>query len=201
METLSTILSIVSIVIAVGATVLSVVFYRWAAADSTKSSENLVAMRAAVESLNVLVGALRTESFELVRSSQADLALLARQGMRRVNEDKARDPLTKSATDREGVVRPVEDSEHSPAREPSKLDLIRAQEALGRHMMKKRGSHFVKSLGDLQERIMAVFEKASNSEILNAGEIRRRLNSDEYDIGEVVYATYTLREAGRVLDA
>ena len=71
METLSIVLSIVSIVIAVGATALAIVFFRWADQDARKTAENLAETTSAIERLNQVVEILRKESFALLKSSHA----------------------------------------------------------------------------------------------------------------------------------
>jgi len=204
METLSIVLSIVSIIVAVGATALAIVFYRWADLEAKKTSQNLGQVGSAIDRLDQVVAIIRTESFSLVKSSHADLLTLAMQGMRRVPEadDRPGESVAPSrlhssvqaAAEDQGGVR-------AGSEEDIERDLLRVSDSLGMHMMKRQGADFASMLNKLQNQILTEFDKAPKGTVLYPGDIARRLGDKEYDIGEIVYALHTLQQSGQVMDA
>jgi len=203
-ETLSIVLSITSILVAVGATALAVMFYRWADLEAKQTSDNIRQVGSAIDRMNQIVEILRTESFNLVKSSQADLLTLAMQGMRRAAPDD--DELVRPGSP---SPRPVEDRDalrDSSAVVPGghgegDSQIVQASDALGRHMMKRRGADFANVLSGLQKRIMAEFEKVPKGTVLNPGELFKRLGDEEFDIAEIVYAVHTLDKTGQLRSA
>lgn len=200
METLSIVLSIVSIVIAVGATALAIVFFRWADNDARKTAENLAETTSAIERLNQVVEILRGESFALLKSSHEGLLELATQGMRLESSTGGRSatPDTRSRVYlREGAASKAAATSEGLTDHQKGL----VAEALGRRMMERRGAEFVTVLAKLQKRILAEFDKNPKGTVFYPGEILRRLGDEELDIGDVVYAMHTLAATGQVRDA
>lgn len=183
MEVLSIVLSIIGIVVSVGAVALAVLFYRWADAEAKRAATVFAEVKSAADRLEAATANLQRDSFGLVRSSlEGVLALAAAPGAWRPADQPADDAPAEPPA-----------NEKAPRDAFTDKDLRRAVFGLGEHMRKKRGAEFPAAIKDLRARIL--HEAHSAGRTLTNSELGERIG-DDYDIGEVVYAAYGLGDSG-----
>lgn len=196
MDVAATSLAVVSVVLAVVATVLSILFYKWADQHSRESSVVLAELRSAIRELDRGLMGLREDSFALLRGAYSDMTSIARIGVR--HSASAGVTLTEPGPS-EGHEQDGDRGHEFRSDSISQVSVESIQEIslmLGSHMMRKRGAEFESALAELSGRIKKIIHGSAPGSVTTTGEIASQVAEFGFDVGEVVYVLAVMHETG-----